>query len=301
MNSLSGALSSAQVADIAAFIAQPTVSGPSNNGATGAGWSLQPGALDFGTVQINTSAVQRQVVLSQSGSSSAAVQASVSGNGYRLVSGCGPTLAAGASCTMTIAFTASAEGTAAGTLNVNAGGQALSVPLNAIGSWSAAPALQWADRSSPHVDFGSTEVGGNPVTQRAQLRNAGPGPTTIKSMDLQGEHAASWTLDAGSTCSSGRALAQDESCSVVLNFKAASVGSSRASLNVNSTGSNPQPLALDGQGEAASGNNVGAGGCSIGRPDEPADPIWWLLGAGSVWALWRRRRDAQARATPENP
>jgi hypothetical protein len=55
---------------------------------------------------------------------------------------------------------------------------------------------------------------------------------------------------------------------------------------------NPQPLAVHAQVDpAAPGaiNNVGAGGCSIARPDAPFDPLLPLLCGVALVVLWLRR------------
>ncbi|MGD0063163.1 MAG: discoidin domain-containing protein [Streptosporangiaceae bacterium] len=106
-------------------------------GATsGSALTASPSSVSFGSVTAGQTSSAQTVTVSNPGSSPASIsQLSVSGP-FTQTSTCGTTLAADATCTVSVTFAPAAAGTASGTLTVasTAPGSPLSVPLSGTGT-----------------------------------------------------------------------------------------------------------------------------------------------------------------------
>ncbi len=99
---------------------------------------VAPTSLSFGNVPVGTTSPAQFVTFSNTGGSAGNVDSLAFTGGFARSGGtCGTppfALAAGASCTVGITFTAAVAGAGAGTLTANAGGSVLTVTLSATGS-----------------------------------------------------------------------------------------------------------------------------------------------------------------------
>lgn len=293
MDSLQGAFTSTQIASIAAYLANPGVSGPTQVAAASLP-TLAPSSIDFGRVAVGGSGVVRSVELSNDTAAAVSVAIAVSGSGFTETHTCGSSLAVGATCRIDVRFTPTATAAATGSLTVTPGsGGPVSAAISGQGSATAVPLLQWTpDVASVH--FPSTLVGNSATPQTLTLTNAGPGSATLGAIAMTDTSTAAFGIGASTRCVQGQTLAQGASCTVDVTFQPQAAGAQTATLSATSTnGTNPQALALDGVGTSAGSqvSNVGAGGCSLGDTDEPLDPIWAVLTGLSAALIWRRRRD----------
>lgn len=96
-------------------------------------------SLTFGNQEVGTSTTQ-QITLANNGSGTATLSAAASGDFSLPGNTCGSSLAAGASCTLTVGFTPTATGTRTGTLTIQSNGAAISVALSGTGMVTTAPA-----------------------------------------------------------------------------------------------------------------------------------------------------------------
>jgi hypothetical protein len=105
-------------------------------GATsGSALTASPSSASFGSVTVGQASPAQTVTVSNPGTAPASIaQLSVSGP-FTQASTCGTTLAAGASCTVSVSFAPTAAGAASGTLTVasSAPGSPLTVPLSGTG------------------------------------------------------------------------------------------------------------------------------------------------------------------------
>jgi hypothetical protein len=124
-----------------------------NLGTGNSGWSTtpqlttfpdpaQPGALkaspasvSFGDVNVGSTSSAQAVTVTNPGTSAASVSSIGASAGFGETNNCGGSIAAGGSCTVNVTFAPSAGGRVNGTLTVNsnAPGGALSVPLTGLG------------------------------------------------------------------------------------------------------------------------------------------------------------------------
>lgn len=212
--------------------------------------ALAPGSLAFGNQQTGVASTGRTVMLSNSGSGPLALSAIAATSGFAVSHNCGASVAAGASCTLSVTFTPPAAGAAAGSLSVasNAAGSPHSVTLSGTGV-AASPVLAWTPVTAA-LAFGDVSVGATPSSQTLTLVNRGPGPVTLQQLRLVGAQAADFSLANAGTCAVNASLAQGAACSVALAFQPGAVGSRSATLQIVSTGTSPPDVALAGNGTA---------------------------------------------------
>lgn len=224
-----------------------TVSIPLSGTGAGSGQlSASPASLQFSGSKVGASS-SKTVALTNTGDASVAIsQAAVTGSGFNLGAGSLPvTLAPGQSQSLTVTFSPSASGSAAGSLNVvsDATDSSLSVPLS--GTTNSAPTTGTVTFSPGSLSFGTVQIGGS-KTQTGTLTNSGQASVTVSQASVIGQ---GFTLSATSfpmTISAG----QSKTLSVLFSPKAA--GSASGSMAIASNASNSTVnVALSATGETA--------------------------------------------------
>ena len=230
--------------------------------------SLSPTTLTFASTAEGSTSAAQTVTVKNTGTgaltlSSETVTGTNATSFLRTASTCGSTLAAGASCTVSVAFKPVATGTLNATLSVadNATGSPQSVALSGTGT---AAATYTVSLSPTTLTFASTPEGSTSAAQTVTVKNTGTGVLTLSSETVTGTNATSF-LRTASTC--GSTLAAGASCTVSVAFKPVATGTLNATLSVadNATGS-PQSVALSGTGTAAA-NTVSLTPTSIAFPN----------------------------------
>ena len=154
---------------------------------------------------------------------------------------CGTSVAAGASCTVTVIFKPAAIGALRTWLSFadNAFGSPQAVTLHGTGV-TPAPV---AKLSAQTLSFNSTTVGSTNTAPSITLTNSGTAALAITSIGFTGTDATAFTET--NTCGTG--LAIGKSCGIVITFKPKAAGTLTATLDVkdNEAGS-PQTLAVSG-------------------------------------------------------
>lgn len=218
--------------------------------------SLSPASLDFGSLPLGSSA-SRNLSLSNSGSSTLNLNAlAVSPTAYALSHNCPASLAAGASCSLTVTLTPDRSGSISGVLTLQSNAATSPDQLALSGSGvAAAGQLGWqpaAGLSYPDTAVGSTSAG-----QAASLSNSGSASVLIQQIQLAGANSADFSPDAaGTSCSAGQSLAPGASCTLGYVFVPNGAGARSASLNVVADAGTPPALPL-------SGNGVGSGNAQL--------------------------------------
>ncbi|OYT99266.1 MAG: hypothetical protein CFE40_05195 [Burkholderiales bacterium PBB1] len=212
--------------------------------------ALAPASLAFGNQTQSTTSTARNVTLTNAGTAALTIS-SITASAPFAISGttCGASLAAAASCTVSVTFSPTALGAASGSVSLtsNAAGSPHSVGLSGTGV-VASPVLAWNPTTST-VSFGSLTVGDPATTQTVTLLNQGPGAVTLSGFTLAGGHAADYAVSGG-TCAVNGSLTQGASCFLTLAFNPGAAGSRNATLQVTSTGTNPPTLTLTGTATA---------------------------------------------------
>jgi uncharacterized repeat protein (TIGR03803 family) len=211
---------------------------------TGTTAKLIPTPLGFGTLAVGLTSPVKKVTLTNIGTttmtiSSIAVTGAEAADFPETATTCGSSLAAAASCTVSLTFKPSTTGARSANLTVtdNAAGSPQQVPLSGTGTT--------AELTPTSVSFGSVKVGTTSAAKTVVLKNVGTTAITITSITLAG-------LDPGDyaqTNSCASSLAASASCTISVTFKPSVTGARSAILKVtDSAAGSPQTVVLSGTG-----------------------------------------------------
>lgn len=203
---------------------------------------LQPDTLAFPATTVGESSAAQTLTLANIGTAALNLSAIAASGDFVATNNCGPTLAAGANCTVTVIFKPTVSGSRSGTLAVtdNAPDSPQSAALTGSGA-DPAPAIAISPAS---LNFAATTVGDTSGAQAVSVTNTGSADLTFSAIAASGDFAQS------NTC--GATLAAGKSCTVAVTFTPTAPGSRAGTLTFtdNATGS-PQAVALSGAAAAA--------------------------------------------------
>ena len=201
-----------------------------------------PESIDVGAAIVGGTAATRTVELTNEGAESVTFSSVTVSENFGVVNNCPTVLAAGASCTLVISFTAPAVGPFTGTLTVvtdATGGSAL-IPLTALGQLSPTPLLRIVPT---FIGFGDRVIGSQSANQPVVITNVGGAAATLSlstsSIDF---------VIASTNCTAS--LESQASCSANVAFRPLlGFGPRPGSFIVNSnTAGSPHTVSLDGTG-----------------------------------------------------
>ena len=211
---------------------------------TGTTAKLAPTPLAFGTLAVGLTSPVKKVTLTNVGTtaitiSSIAVTGAEAGDFPKTATTCGSSLAAAASCTVSLEFKPSTTGARSANLTVtdNAAGSPQQVPLSGTGTT--------AELTPTSLSFGSVTVGASSAAKTVTLKNVGTAAITITSIAITGTDAG----DFGQIPTCASSLAAGASCTISVTFKPTVTGARSATLKVtDSAAGSPQQVTLTGTG-----------------------------------------------------
>jgi probable HAF family extracellular repeat protein len=217
--------------------------------------TLSPTSLTFSTQAIGTTSAAKTVTLKNTGTTSLTISSiAITGTNagdFAQTHTCGSTLAAGASCRISVTFKPTASGTrrAAVSITDNAAGSPQKVTLSGIGTT--------AKLSPTSLSFGIVKIGTSSPAKTVTLTNVGTTALSITGIAITGTNAG----DFAQTHTCGSSLAAGATCTISVTFRPTAIGTRRAAVSItdNAAGS-PQKVALSGTGGASGG---GAGFCLV--------------------------------------
>ncbi len=135
---------------------------PAAGGSSGSSLSVSPASLTFAGQAVNTTSSAQTVTVHNTGSTAVAVSTIAASGDFAETSTCGASIAAGASCTVSVTFTPTAPGTRNGSLTIasNATNSPNTVALTGTGTGSTNLALNQPASASGYTQ---TYVPGNAV------------------------------------------------------------------------------------------------------------------------------------------
>ncbi len=218
--------------------------------------SLSGTDTDFGTVTLGSSSSTVTFVLSNSGNAtSSQVTTSVGSTSFVLVDGCsGTTVAAGATCSVTVHFQPLASGTASTTLTVTTvSGDHFTRALTGLGVTPGSLTI-----SPTGFDFGAVALGATSAPHTFTITNSGGSVAGQPSLAFTGTVAA-WA-QTSTTCTGP--LAAGANCTATVQFQPGTVGAKPASLSASAAPGGTAVAMLSGVGTAsvtvtAAGNGSG--------------------------------------------
>ena len=211
--------------------------------------SVTPTSINFGNVYLSNHATSENVTVKNTGNATLKISSvsltlgtGTSSGEFSMSNACSSTLAAGASCTITVGFYGSAVGTPSATISVadNALGSPQTVSL------SATVINPKASLTPSSLSFATTKVGSKSSAQNATLTNTGTTALTITSISITGADTKDFAQS--NACSSP--LAPTASCTIAVTFTPTAKGSRSASLTVvDNAQVATQSVALSGTGD----------------------------------------------------
>ena len=214
--------------------------------------TLSPDNLTFSTQVVGTTSASKIVTLKNSGTKSLTISriaiTGTNAGSFAQTHTCGSSLAAGASCTISVRFSPKGSGTriAALTVSDSGVGSPQTVALSGIGTT--------AKLSPTSLSFGTVEVGTASAAKTVTLTNVGTTTLSIIGIAITGTNAG----DFAQTHTCGSSLAAGGSCAINVKFKPTASGTRTAALSVSdSAAGSPQKVALYGVGAAPTVSSLG--------------------------------------------
>ncbi|HLW52249.1 MAG TPA: choice-of-anchor D domain-containing protein [Candidatus Angelobacter sp.] len=200
---------------------------------------FNPSSLSFPGQQLNSTSAGQTVFFFNAGNTVINLTGFVVTGDFSQTNNCPASLAANASCSVTVTFTPVADGARSGTLtaqgNFTGGSPSMSLSgtgINPAGSLSPAS-----------LTFVGQLVGTSSPAQAITLTSTGDGPLTISQIGMTG--------DFSETNNCGSSLAAGASCSINVVFKPLGIGGRSGSLTVTSNSTSAMsPISLSGTGLA---------------------------------------------------
>lgn len=208
--------------------------------APGPGATLSAQALTFATQRLGTSSAAQTVTLTNSGTTTLTIASIAASGDFSQSSTCGTSLAAGSSCSMSVVFAPTADGSRSGTLTVSDGahGSPQTVQLTGTGASSE------ATFTPAKLTFPSQAIGTPSVSRAITVTNSGTLTLNIASIAITGDYSETNTCVAP--------LAAGQSCLIDVVFTPTSLGTRSGSVTVKDDApDSPQGVTLSGTGTTA--------------------------------------------------
>lgn len=205
--------------------------------------------LTFAAQNLNTTSAPQSVTLFSNGNSTVNLNAIAAPTGDYAVNSttCGTTLAAGATCSISITFTPTAGGTRTGTLTVT--GDATNSPQSINLTGTGQTGLKTISQNFTSFTYQAQNVGTTSAQQTVTFTSTGNTTVNITSVTLGGTNPGDYAISLNNC---GATLPAGNGCTVGVTFTPLSNGLRTASLLLtdDATGS-PQTVTLSGMGQAA--------------------------------------------------
>lgn len=203
--------------------------------------------IDFGSQTLNASPISQIITLRNTGMARLSVSGIQSAgpdtDSFSLVTDC-TDLATAASCSFTVTYRPSREGTQSAEFRILHNGFGSPSRLTLAGTGVAAPLISLSQSS---VSFGTQRVGAVSTEKVVVVRNEGTAPLSISRIALAGNNGGDFVID--SEC--GAAIPAAGSCLVRIAFKPGSAGRKIALLSVeHNAADGPRSVSLEGTGVA---------------------------------------------------
>jgi centrosomal CEP192-like protein/ASPM-SPD-2-Hydin domain-containing protein len=208
--------------------------------------SFSVAALAFGNQVTNTTSAAQSVTLTNTGSgvlslSSVAITGTNPADFAISANPCGPTVAPGANCSISVTFTPLGNGARAASLtlidNASTSPQSVNLTGNGLNPLAVTPAI---------LAFGNEGAGTTSAAKNVTLRNNTSASVTITGTSFTGPNATEFA-QAATTC--GSSLAAHASCTISITFSPVAVGAESATLSITDSAANsPQAVTFSGTG-----------------------------------------------------
>lgn len=214
--------------------------------------SFSPTSLTFASQAVGATSAAQTVTLNNTGNAtltltSIALTGTNPGD-FAQANNCGSSLAAGASCALSVTFkpTASGSRNAAVTVTDNAAGSPQNVSLTGTGAATGTVSL-----SATVLTYGNQPVGASSTPQSVTLTNGSGSSVTVNSVQITGTNAGDFAITSNACTAS---VAVNGSCAVSITFTPTTSGPRSATVSFTDSATNsPQTVSLTGTGTAPVG------------------------------------------------
>ena len=210
--------------------------------------SLSRKSITFSSREVGTTSSTQTITLTNSGNKLTMNGISLTGanpGDFAQTNTCGATVAAGASCTISVTFTPTAAGTRSASVTVSDSDPTSPQTVSLTGTGTTSPG---ATLSASSLYFGTQVVGTSSTPQTVTLTNTGTATLDISSIAITGANSSAFTQN--NNC--GSTLGVGLLCTFTVTFTPSTTGSMSATLTIAddaSTGS--QTVKLNGTGKTA--------------------------------------------------
>ncbi|HEY6292368.1 MAG TPA: choice-of-anchor D domain-containing protein [Terriglobia bacterium] len=205
----------------------------------GVGLGLGPASLSFSDQVVGTKSPAQTITVTAAGSGPLTITNMAASSGFGLTSNCGSSVAAGATCMLSVTFTPASSGTIDGTLTLtdNAPDSPQTLNLTGVGTF-----VQLVPTT---LSFGSQPVGVTSPGKSITLTNKGIATLSITGISLTAPDPGDYAEQ--NTC--GSSVGPGKSCSITVTFTPLQTGTRTANVSVaDSDSGSPQTVALTGAG-----------------------------------------------------
>ena len=200
--------------------------------------SVSPSSLVFATIAVNNASAAQIVTLANTGNASIGLLSPViTGDFSVATTTCGSSIAAGATCTVSVRFTPTADGARTGLLTLADTAAAHTITLSGTGHGTAIVTLAPAA-----VLFANTAVGATSPAVTVTLANTGTAATALSAPTVTGDFSI-----VGTTC--GGSIGAGGNCTVTLLFTPTAAGTRTGTLSLPDSSDN-HTTSLTGTGTA---------------------------------------------------
>jgi phosphopantothenate synthetase len=208
--------------------------------------TLTPTSLSFASQGVGTSSPAQSVTLSNTGNASLSVSSitltGANAGDFSQTNNCGSSVAAGASCSISVVFNPAAAGSRSGSITINDNATPATQTVSLSGTGSAAPAVTLTPTS---LSFASQGLGTSSPAQSVTLSNTGNASLSVSSITLTGANAG----DFSQTNNCGSSVAAGANCTIAVTFNPTAAGSRSASITINDNATPAtQTVSLSGAG-----------------------------------------------------
>jgi len=201
--------------------------------------TLSATSLTFAAQLVGTTSSPQPVTLTNTGNAPLTVSSITATGAFSQTNNCGSTVAAGASCSLSVVFSPTTTGTVTGSVSIsdNAPGSPQTIALSGTG---VAPA---AKLSTTNLTFAAQLVGTSSSPQVVTLTNTGTGSLTVSGITAAGAFSQT------NNCTPS--VAPGANCTINVVFSPTAKGTATGAVSIvdNAAGS-PQTIALTGTGVA---------------------------------------------------
>ena len=220
------------------FPGNPSKSISLTGSATGApGVMFTPSSLTFAARPVSTTSLAQTITLTNNGTATLGISLIAITGDFAFTSGCGATLAPGATCSIDVTFTPLVAGARSGTLSVtdNASGTPHTVALSGSGLSATAAVLEPTPGA---VVFSSQAVGTDSEPSVVIVTNSGTAPLTFSAISLSGEFRIVAPPAGSSPAACPVTLPPGGTCRIDLVFHPLGLNARSGTLAISSNGGN---------------------------------------------------------------